>query len=187
MGLRIISGSLKGKKLHSVRGRVTRPTADRLRESIFNILSFRTRDAIVADLFAGTGAFGIEALSRGAAFAVFVEKYRDALSVIERNVCSCALEDRTKIIRRDIKYNLNCLRSLPCLPFNLVFMDPPYNKNLIRPALCGLHAGSFLKKGACVIVEHSPPEQIPEDCSEYAIADQRRYGKTLVSFLDYML
>ena len=87
----------------------------------------------------------------------------------------------------DIKYNLNCLRSIPCLPFNLVFMDPPYNKDLIRPALCGLHAGSFLKKGACVIVEHSPPEQIPEDCSEYAIADQRRYGKTLVSFLDYML
>jgi len=118
---------------------------------------------------------------------VFVEKYKHALSVIERNLCSCALENRTKIIRRDIKYNLNCLRSIPCLPFNLVFMDPPYNKNLVRPALCGLHLCSSLKKGACVVVEHSPLEPIPEDCSEYAIADQRRYGKTLVSFLDYML
>lgn len=187
MGLRIISGSLRGKRLHSVRGRMTRPTSDRLRETIFNILSFRTRGAIVLDLFAGTGAFGIEALSREGAFAVFVEKHRQALSVIKKNVCSCAYEDRTKIVKWDIKYNLNCLKSLPCLPFNLVFMDPPYNKNLIRPALGSLHAGRFLKKGARIIVEHSPLEPIPEDCAEYAVTDQRRYGKTLVSFLDYML
>jgi 16S rRNA (guanine966-N2)-methyltransferase len=187
MGLRIISGSLRGKKLHSVRGRMTRPTADRLRESIFNILSFHIRNAVVLDLFAGTGAFGIEALSRGAAFAVFVEKQRPALSVIRANVCSCAYEERAKIIRWDIRHNLNCLRSLPGLPFDLVFMDPPYNKDLIMPALRGLHHANVLKKGACIVVEHALQERIPEDSVEYVIADQRRYGKTLVSFLDYML
>jgi len=206
--LRIISGSLRGKKLHSICGLITRPTADRLRESVFNILSSRhiprsyakahgendfreqegmLREAVVLDLFAGTGAFGIEALSRGAAFAVFVEKHRDALSVIARNIRSCAFESRAKFIRWDIKHNLKCIKSNSFSPFNLVFMDPPYDKNLIKPALCNLHSSHSLEKGACIVVEHSLLEPIPEDFPDYALSDQRRYGKTLVSFLDYML
>ncbi len=186
MGLRIIGGVLKGKKLYSVRGKMIRPTADRLRESIFNILSFRIQGAVVLDLFAGTGALGIEALSRGAVFAVFVDKYRSALIAIEKNIRSCGLDDRTKIINRNIIRNLNGIKAI-CPAFNIVFMDPPYNKNLIKPALLNLHRSRLLEKNACIMVEHSPLEPIPEDLTEFKISDQRKYGKTLVSFLNYMI
>jgi len=185
--LRIISGDLRGKKLHPIRGTVIRPTADRLRESIFNILSFQIRDAVVLDLFAGTGALGIEALSRGAEYAVFVEKHKDALAVIEQNLRSCRLEDRAKIIRWDIASNLNCLSSSDSRLFNLIFMDPPYNRNLISETLRHLHRSRCLEKGATVVVEHAPPEPVPENIAEFVIADQRKYGKTLVSFLDYVI
>ena len=107
MGLRVISGRLKGKKLYSVHGSATRPTADRLRESIFNILSTRVFKAVVLDLFAGTGALGIEALSRGAVSAVFVDNSRKAVSIIRRNITSCAFDQRANIIKWDIKKNLN--------------------------------------------------------------------------------
>jgi 16S rRNA (guanine966-N2)-methyltransferase len=184
--LRIISGDLRGKKLHPIRGALTRPTADRLRESIFNILFSQVRDAVVLDLFAGTGALGIEALSRGAEYAVFVEKQKDALSVIEQNLRSCRLENSAKIIRWDIANNLNCLNSPDSRLFNLVFMDPPYNRNLICETLRHLHRSGCLEKGATVVAEHSPPEMIPENIAEFMMTDQRKYGKTRVSFLEYV-
>jgi len=135
MGLRIIAGEFKGKKLTSVRGKTIRPTADRTRESMFNILSHRIPGTIVLDLFAGTGALGIEALSRGAESAVFVDNSRGSLSVIRRNVESCALDDRVNIIKWNIEKNLNCLKAVKP-GFDLVFIDPPYHRNLLnRPSL----------------------------------------------------
>ncbi len=193
--MRIISGDLKGKKLCSVRGRIIRPTADRLRESIFNILSFRVQGAVALDLFAGTGALGLEALSRGAESTVFIDNDKGSLSVIERNIQLCAFDNRTKIIKWDIKKNLNCIRStgltsriLPLnIPlFNLVFMDPPYKKNMLKSALCNLHSTGSLERGALIIIEHTLLEPIPTDSPKFEIADQRRYGKTLVSFLNYI-
>ena len=186
MGLRIIGGDLKGKKLSSVRGTTIRPTADRLRESIFNILSLRVQEAVVLDLFAGTGALGIEALSRGAESTVFVDNNREALSVLERNIKSCAFDNRTKIIKWNIKKNLNCLKSIRPL-FDLVFLDPPYNQNMLKPALFNLDRSRSMKIGTCIVVEHSPMESIPKDLSTFETIDQRRYGKTLVSFLNYMI
>jgi 16S rRNA (guanine966-N2)-methyltransferase len=99
MGLRIISGRFKGKKLHSVQGLTIRPTADRLRESIFNILSHEVFNAVVLDLFAGTGAMGMEALSRGSESAVFVDNNPEALSAIQRNITSCSFGKQAHIIR----------------------------------------------------------------------------------------
>lgn len=186
MGLRIIGGDLKGKKLHSVHGKTIRPSADRLRESIFNILSSRAQGAIVLDLFAGTGALGIEAISRGAKFAVFVDKHQSAISTVYRNIKSCVLLNKTKVIKWDITKNLNCIKAFNPA-FTLVFMDPPYNRNIIKPALSNLHRSCSLKKGACIVVEHTDLEPIPNDQSDLTIADQRRYGKTLVTFLNYMV
>jgi len=186
MGLRIISGALKGKKLFSPKGINTRPTADRIRENIFNILSSRIINSVVLDLFAGTGALGIEALSRGASFAIFMDTDKDALSVIEKNVAACRLQNRIKIIKADIvKNNIAADNRLP--PVNLVFMDPPYNKNLIKPALINLSASRFLQKNSLIIIEHALEETLSGFVLEYKISDQRRYGKTLVSFLDYMV
>ena len=186
MGLRIISGELKGKRLLTPKGIKIRPTTDRIRERIFNILFSRILNSVVLDLFAGTGALGIEALSRGASFAIFIDSDMDALSVIEKNVAVCGLQDRIKIIRADIvKNNIALSNGFPSV--NLVFMDPPYNKNMIKPALINLSASRFLQKNALIIIEHAIEETLPEYLLEYKISDQRRYGKTLVSFLNYMV
>lgn len=184
--MRIIGGSLKGKKLFSIPGKKIRPTADRLRESIFNILSFKVPEAIVLDLFSGTGAFGIESLSRGAKQAVFVEKSRDALYVIKRNIQAGALEKQAQVIKWDITKNLNCIRRIP-FRYDLVFMDPPYNRDMIQKGLRNLYRSDCLNRGACIMVEHSASEPIPENTMEFAISNQRKYGKTLVTFLTNVL
>jgi len=186
MAQRIIGGSLKGKRLCPVSGRRIRPTGDRQRESIFNIISPVIPGAVVLDLFAGTGALGLEALSRGAQCAVLIDVQGPALAVIERNIRGCRLEDRTRTIRWDIEKNLNCLKGIGRC-YDLVFMDPPYGFNCIAPALANLHQSGALKKGALVVVEHSREEPIPQSDLPYACSDQRRYGKTLVSFLNYMV
>lgn len=186
MGLRIIAGKFKGKKLYSVRGKAIRPTADRTRESMFNILSHQVPGAMVLDLFAGTGALGIEALSRGAESAVFVDNSRESLSVIRRNVESCALDDRADIIKWDIEKNLNCLKAVKT-GFDLVFIDPPYHRNLLKPTLLNLDQSNALKNGSCIVVEHASLEPIPTDLLTFELTDQRRYGKTLVSFLNYVI
>jgi 16S rRNA (guanine966-N2)-methyltransferase len=185
MGLRIIGGEKKGKKLLSVKGMKTRPTTDRMREALFNILSARIADSNVLDLFAGTGALGIEALSRGASSAIFVDKDGDALSVIEKNIQSCGFEDRSKIFRCNILVNLKCLRTV-ARPFDIVFMDPPYEKDCVCKSLVNLKKSSALQKGSIIIVEHSLKEPVPEDLFGFEIFDQRRYGRTLFSFFNFI-
>ena len=184
--MRIIGGNLKAKKLYSADGMVIRPTSDRLRESIFNILSFHVKQAVVLDLFAGTGAFGIEALSRGAESALFIDTHNGALSVIKRNIKTCGLENKAKIRKWDIIKNLNCIKSYRAT-FDLIFLDPPYNKNFLQPTLRNLRKVGSVKKGACLIIEHSLLEPIPLDFPEYELQDQRQYGKSLVSFLTYIV
>ncbi len=186
MTIRIIGGELKGRKLVTVPGRQTRPTADRVRESMFNILGDRVRGALVLDLFAGTGAMGIEALSRGAESVLFADNAKRALTALEKNVKVCSLERRAKIIKWDILKNLNIATAFQHA-FNLVFIDPPYNKNMIQSTLSNLDKSQCIEKGACVAIEHSAQESIPEKDQRFKISDQRRYGKTLVSFLFYML
>ena len=184
--MRIVGGEFKGRKLFSVRGKTIRPTADRTRESMFNILSHRVPGTIVLDLFAGTGALGIEALSRGAESAVFVDNSSGSLSVIRRNVESCALNDRANIIKWNIEKNLNCLKTNRT-GFSLVFIDPPYNRNLLKPTLFNLDQSKSLVNGSCIVVEHAFLESIPTDLLAFELTDQRRYGKTLVSFLNYVI
>lgn len=186
MGLRIIGGTLKGKKLYSVCDTSIRPTADKLRESIFNILSQRVLNAVVIDLFAGTGALGIEALSRGAESALFVDTAKRALSVLRTNIDSCMLDQKANIIKWNIRKNLNCIKSKK-QHFDLIFLDPPYDQNFIKPALFNLDKSQSLKNGACIVVEHSLFEPIPTDLFAFDLLDQRKYGKTLVSFLNYVI
>ncbi|MBC2696250.1 MAG: 16S rRNA (guanine(966)-N(2))-methyltransferase RsmD [Desulfobacteraceae bacterium] len=182
MGLRIIGGELRGKKLYTIPGTLIRPTADRLRESIFDILSYLVKEAVVLELFAGTGALGIEALSRGANSAVFIDNNKKALSVVERNIQSCAVDSRSQIIRWNIVKNLKCIKSVDS-QFNLVFMDPPYNNGLIKPTLINLYNSGSLGNDACIIVEHTPFEPVPAICKPFELVDQRKYGKKLISFI----
>lgn len=181
MTLRIIAGALRGRRLATVPGLRTRPTADRTRESIFNILGNRVLNAQVLDLFAGTGAYGIEALSRGAAAAVFVEIARQALKVLHGNVAACGLEALTRVIRWDAGRDLSGVAA-GFGPFDLVFMDPPYHAGLVAPALQHLAAARCLAPNATIVVEHDDQEPVTA-AAPYILDDRRRYGKTVVSFL----
>jgi len=177
---------LKGRKLITVRGTKTRPTADRVRESIFNVLCDRVPGAWALDLYAGTGAMGIESLSRGAESALFVDDNKAALAALEKNIKACALATRARAIKWNILNNLNAIR-LHRPAFNLVFVDPPYNKDMIRPTLSNLAMSRCLEKGARLAIEHSPLEPIPQNLTDFEISDRRRYGNSLVSFLTYMV
>ena len=184
--MRVISGTFKGRRLTAPAGRTTRPTADRIRESIFNILAGSILNRRALDLFAGTGALGIEALSRGAGSAVFVDQAKSALAAIRHNIRNLKLDDRTRVIHWDIRKNLNCLLSEP-RGFDLIFMDPPYETNTVGPAIAALLSCGALAPGARVIIEHSVRETIDPTVETLVLADQRRFGKTLVSFMEPML
>ena len=186
MALRIIAGDFRGRKLQSVGGLKTRPTASRTREAVFNILATVIAGSRVLDLFAGTGAFGIEALSRKAESAVFVDRNGKSIAVIQANIKLLGLENRTEVIRWDLLNNLNCLHSYHNV-FDLVFMDPPYEQKMIEPTLENLHQTHALSMNAKIIIEHSRRETVVPGQLPFKVVDQRKYGKTLVTFLNYVL
>ena len=184
--MRIVAGELRGRKLHAVKGAKTRPTADRVREAVFNILGKHVAGTRVLDLFAGTGAFGIEALSRGSLMGVFADKDRDAVTVLKRNLKSLDLMDRATVIRWDITRNLKFLCSWE-RTFDLVFMDPPYHRNMVAPVLHHLENTGCLQQQARIVVEHHWRDPLGDYPRRFHLRDQRKYGKTLVSFFNYML
>ena len=179
--MRIIGGALRGKRLYSVKGLTIRPTTDYLRESVFNILANGVEDAVVLDLFAGTGTLGIEALSRGAETAVFVDKAPQAIKILTRNICACCLERRSTILRRDILHGLRFLKSID-RAFGLVFIDPPYDKGFVERTMQLLDRTQSTSDRVSIVVEHSRHEALPEKVARFVLCDQRDYGKTLVSF-----
>jgi 16S rRNA (guanine966-N2)-methyltransferase len=181
--LRIIGGELRGRRLTAVKGSRVRPTTGKHRESIFNILSSQIDGATVLDLFAGTGALGIEALSRGASRAVFVDNFQSALDAAAKNLEACSLESRAKLFRRDALRKLNCLKPFS---FDLVFMDPPYELHAVKQTMENLDNCGCLKNGALIVAEHSVDEVIGDEFENFALTDRRRFGKTLVSFFRFM-
>ena len=154
--MRVVGGRLKGRSLASPSSREIRPTADRLRESVFNILIHAyddpIQDARVLDLFAGTGALGLEAVSRGAKFALFVDNGAEARALLRNNVEALGLGGVTKIYRRDAT---NLGPAHPVEPFSLAFLDPPYGKGLAQQAMASLRDGGWLTPGALVVVEEA--------------------------------
>ena len=154
--MRVVGGRLKGRNLASPSSREIRPTADRLRESLFSILVHSYDNPIegarVLDLFAGTGALGIEAISRGAAFALFVDNGTEARALLRNNVEALGLGGVTKVFRRDAT-DLGAAH--PVEPFSLVFLDPPYGKGLAEKALESARAGGWLTSEALIAVEES--------------------------------
>jgi 16S rRNA (guanine966-N2)-methyltransferase len=176
--MRIVGGTLRGRALASPRSRDIRPTADRLRESLFNILVHAHGDPVtgarVLDLFAGTGALGIEAISRGAAFALFVDDRSEARALLRENVAALGLGGVTKVFRRDAT-RLGAAH--PVEPFSLVFLDPPYGRGLAEPALASARAGGWLQPDATIVVEEAAEAQFnaPPGFGE---VDRRRYDDT---------
>ncbi|HEV2561039.1 MAG TPA: 16S rRNA (guanine(966)-N(2))-methyltransferase RsmD [Rhizomicrobium sp.] len=183
--MRVTGGTLGGRTLATPADNRVRPTSDKVRQAIFNILAHNDfgvtpEGARVADLFAGTGAMGIEALSRGSAFCLFVEEAAESRALIRQNVEAFHLTGVTKIWRRDAT-DLGPMSAGAGGPFDLVFLDPPYRKNLIAPALKSLRDGGWLAPNTVLIAECAEDEKFAADGFE--ILDERIYGETSVTTL----
>jgi 16S rRNA (guanine(966)-N(2))-methyltransferase RsmD len=178
--MRIISGTAKGHKILCPKGKGTRPTSDRVREAVFSILGDRVVDARVLDLYSGTGAMGLEALSRGASEAVFVERDLKALKYLAANIEACRLRDRSRVVAKAV---------LPFLQaadlesgFDIVFADPPYAGNEGTLTLSALSKRAKSLHRSLVVLEHSPgnvPEPTPPEMES---VDTRKYGNVCLSF-----
>jgi 16S rRNA (guanine966-N2)-methyltransferase len=181
--MRIVGGRLRGRALAAPNSQSIRPTADRLRESLFNILAHAYGDPItgarVLDLFAGTGALGLEALSRGAQFALFVDDGAEARALMRQNVEALGVAAVTRIFRRDAT-KLGAAH--PVEPFGLVFLDPPYGKGLAEPALASAREGAWLTDDALIVVEEAADASFkaPKGFEEI---ERRTYDDTQFVFL----
>ena len=178
--MRIIAGNLKGRRLFSRKGQKLRPTSDRVKEAIFDILQDQIQGQKVLDLFAGTGGLGIEALSRGAKWAIFVEGSPRSLSALRRNIEECRLKERAEVLGREARAAIKILEARGT-SFELIFLDPPYGKGLARRALEALARSSIVAPDALVIAEHSLSENL-DSIPSWQRVDGRRYGSTQVSF-----
>jgi 16S rRNA (guanine966-N2)-methyltransferase len=181
--MRLVAGKFKGREIKGPTSGATRPTSDRVRESIFNILAhgvedFALEDARVMDLFAGTGALGLEALSRGAKFCCFVEEDAGARGVIRTNADACGVIGQTRIWRRDAT---DLGPRAPQSPYDLVFADPPYGKGLGEKALVSVLEGKWLNPGGVVVLEEAA-RSVVKEVAGLALLDAREYGDTQVRF-----
>ena len=180
--MRIISGTSRGRKLVTPRNQSLRPTSDRVKESIFNILQDEMEGKVVLDLFAGTGNLGIEALSRRAKRAIFVEKGRQALRLIQRNLTQFGLEGRSEILPKDVSRAIGILKQRgEC--FDLILMDPPYEKGLIQNTLMKLNSHQIYHTDSILVIEHNRREPLPHGLDGWNLIRQRRIGDTVISFL----
>jgi 16S rRNA (guanine966-N2)-methyltransferase len=181
--MRITAGRLKGRPLAAPSDLAVRPTSDKVRQAVFNILEhgdlapFALQGARVIDLFAGTGALGLEALSRGARYALFIDDAAGARAILWRNVEALGLTGAAKIWRRDATHLGPCSGE----PYDLAFLDPPYRRNLVGPALAALAQGGWLRPGAVAVAELARGDDIPSP-DEFALRDERLYGDTRVVF-----
>jgi 16S rRNA (guanine966-N2)-methyltransferase len=180
--LRIIAGVWRGRMIAAPDGRDVRPTAQRARESLFNRLAhafgdFTLAGARVVDVCAGSGALGLEALSRGAAAAIFIEQAADALTLLRRNIATLGAEDRAQVLAADA-------RSLPraVKPCDLALLDPPYGEDLAPPLLAALHGQGWLRPGAVVSVETAADEQFALP-GGYTLVDRRATGRAAITLL----
>lgn len=175
--MRIISGLKKGKKLITLEGEHTRPTTDRVKEALFDILQFDLEGRRFLDLFAGSGQIGLEALSRGAACAVFVDSFRDAARVVEKNIATVEFADRAKIIQADFESYLKSTNDV----FDIAFLDPPYKTGLLQRALPLV--AEHMTDGGVIFCEHPREEELPQQAGAFEKKKSYRYGSiTLTAY-----
>ncbi len=179
--MRIISGSARGKKLIPVQGTNTRPTTDRVKESVFNIIQSYILDATVLDLFAGTGQMGAECLSRGAKHCDFVEHDNGALNIVRKNVTACALGDRAAYHRANAA---DFLATCPKGYYDIIYLDPPYGGKILTNALNLIERFDILSRDGIIICESAIVDEV--DFGAYAVRDYR-YGTVKISILKKMI
>ena len=178
--MRVITGIARGKKLKTLEGQDVRPTTDKIKESVFNIIQFDVEGRIFLDLFAGCGQMGIEALSRGAKSAVFVDNRRESINVIKANLSNTGLNDKAKVYNTD---SLAFIAREQAEKFDLAFLDPPYGTGILQKALP--LTALQMKKSGIIICERPINEEIPEKIHGFVLDRNYRYGKIIVSTYRY--
>ncbi|WP_336082358.1 16S rRNA (guanine(966)-N(2))-methyltransferase RsmD [Thalassospira sp. CH_XMU1448-2] len=179
--MRIVGGSHRGRVLSAPEGRDTRPTLDRVREALFNILSHASRwydddfhplyDGVVLDAYAGSGALGLEALSRGASKAVFFDTDRKAIAIVEQNIDTLKVNDKAKVQRADATKPPRAIE-----PASMIFLDPPYGKELLEPSITALASAGWIGANTLIIAERDPRD--PEiGLAGFELCDSRKYGR----------
>lgn len=182
--MRIISGTARGTKLFTLDGENTRPTLDRVKEPLFNIINFYLEDSVVLDLFAGSGALGLEALSRGAKMAIFCEKNYDAVKVIQRNIEKTKFTERSLLISSDFERALKQIFD-DHVKVDVVFLDPPYKTDFVFKSLELILNYGILNEDGIIVVETDEIEKIKHGLDERGIIpfDVRKYGRVYLLFI----
>ncbi len=179
--VRVITGTAKGRKLQSLKGQKTRPTADRVKESLFSILGDRVRAGWFLDLYAGSGAIGIEALSRGASGAIFIDNSRAAVRILKGNLDRVDLESKAEVYATDVLRGIAALAARD-MEFSCIFLDPPYDQGKVTPTLMALSQACLVAADTIVVAEHSQGETVPEQVDSLDKVRVQVYGDTVLSF-----
>lgn len=184
--MRIISGTAKGTKLYTLDGLTTRPTLDRVKESLFNIIYDKIEDSVVLDLFSGSGAIGLEFASRGARKVYLCDKSKEACKIIEKNIEKTHLAEKVELFNTDF---LNTIKKLENKKVDIVYLDPPYKTDFIEMAIKELIKTDILEENTIIIAETDEKDRIIkniEEIKEIQIIDQRKYGRANILFLKRM-
>lgn len=176
--MRVISGLRRGLKLKAPEGLGTRPTTDRVKESLFNLIQFYFPSDKVLDLFAGSGALGIEALSRGASHCIFVDAERSAISLVQENLRSARFQDQATVLQQTAETFLSSTKET----FSVIFLDPPYNKGYLAPVLNLIQERQILQNDGIIVVEtERGGEPVPQ--AGFSVKKSVAYGKTVITIL----
>lgn len=175
--MRVITGKARGVALKTPDGMLTRPTADRVKEALFSIIQFDIPGAKVLDLFGGTGHLGIEALSRDASSAVFVDEREDACKLIKENLRRTRLEQYARVVRSDYLSYLNTCRE----KFNIILLDPPYAEIFLENSLNRITEIDILQSGGIIVCERPLGKELSLDFPGYSRSKDYKYGKTLLT------
>ncbi|ATW24666.1 16S rRNA (guanine(966)-N(2))-methyltransferase RsmD [Candidatus Formimonas warabiya] len=179
--MRVISGQARGRRLKAPKGNTTRPTSDRVKEAIFNVLAFKLDGSRILDVFAGTGGLGIEALSRGAQEAVFIEKNRAPWLILKENLLSTGLSSKGRLILGDFAVVLPQLEGR----FDIAFLDPPYNRGFIQPAVSLIIQSGLLDAQGVIVVETNAREKELPDPGVISLVKESVYGDTAVLYYQF--
>ena len=178
--MRITGGNSRGRLLASIRGMDIRPSSDKVKEALFNLIGQDVTDQRVLDLFAGSGSLGLEALSRGAVWSLFIDKSRKCIDLIKKNLELCGYKDSGTVLKNDLSRGLPWKHPLMKEDFDLVFIDPPYGKGLIPPILGELSYRECLLPTSIVLAESSKKDVLPSEVGNVRLFDSRIYGETKI-------
>jgi len=180
--MRIISGKARGTKLYTLEGENTRPTLDRVKESIFNIIQSQIEGAKILDLFAGSGAIGLEFLSRGAEKAVLCDNSKEAINIIKKNIEKTHMADQVQLINTNFE---SCLEKLKNEQFDIIYLDPPYATDYIYKAIQNIIKLNIVTKESLIIIETDDEKRVEKEIEnlDVKIVDKRKYGRAAIIFL----